>query len=242
MEGNATLFFAIPIEQKQCGSMMVSAVALEYKLDNILEILTISAFEKNGICYVIDENGSRLFNSQTDSALKDYNILNYLELASKDGKECADLIYEAMSSGADGVTTYYTKDGKQEYISYNPLGNGKWTLLLFVDGAILGENMNQFTTQVLVSCAVIVGFLIALSGLIFFRLNQIANRKRDEDVYSREKMLNLLIDRGNEIYMMYNKTDNILEYVSPNLERVIGWSRQEAESLFCGTYLNLGKK
>ena len=51
-------------------------------------------------------------------------------------------------------------------------------------------------------------------------------------VYNRERKLNLLIERGNEVYMMYNKTEGCLEYVSPNLESVMGWSRQEAEQLF----------
>ena len=77
------------MEKKQAGSENISAIALEYKLDNILEILTISAFERKGICYVIDQNGSRLFNTQADNAIKDYNIFSYLEYASKDGKkEC----------------------------------------------------------------------------------------------------------------------------------------------------------
>ena len=231
INGNATLFFAIPVEKKQAGSENISAIALEYKLDNILEILTISAFERKGICYVIDQNGSRLFNTQADNAIKDYNIFSYLEYASKDGKKSAEVIQDAMDSGTSGVTVY-TKDGHQEYISYNPLENGKWTLLLFVGGDIIGENMNRFSRNVFTSCAVIVGLLIIISGIVFFRLNQLANRKRDADVYNRERMLNLLIERGNEVYMMYNKTEGCLEYVSPNLESVMGWSRQEAEQLF----------
>ena len=99
-------------------------------------------------------------------------------------------------------------------------------------GDIIGENMNRFSRNVFTSCAVIVGLLIIISGIVFFRLNQLANRKRDADVYNRERMLNLLIERGNEVYMMYNKTEGCLEYVSPNLESVMGWSRQEAEQLF----------
>ena len=231
MNGNATLFFAIPVEKKEAGDGNTAAIGLEYKLDNILDILTISAFEKKGICYVVDRNGSRLFNTQSDIAIKDYNIFNYLEDASKDGGMSSEVIQAAMDSGADGVTVY-TKDGRQEYVSYNPLKNGKWTLLLFVGGDIIGENMNRFSRNVFTSCAVIVGLLIAISGFIFFRLNQIADRKRDADVYNRERMLNLLIDRGNEVYMMYNKTEGSLEYVSPNLESVMGWSRLEAEQLF----------
>lgn len=231
VNGNATLFFAIPVEKKEADSDNISAIALEYKLDNILDILTISAFEKKGMCYVIDRNGSRLFNTQSDNAIKDYNILNYLEYASKDGKQSAEVIQEAMDGGFSGVTVY-TKDGHQEYIGYNPLKNGKWTLLLFVGGDIIGENMNRFSRNVFTSCAAIIGLLIIISGFIFFRLNQTANRKRDADVYNRERMLNLLIDRGNEVYMMYNKTKSCLEYVSPNLESVMGWSRQEAEQLF----------
>ena len=231
VNGNATLFFAIPVEKKEADSDNISAIALEYKLDNILDILTISAFEKKGMCYVIDRNGSRLFNTQSDNAIKDYNILNYLEYASKDGKQSAEVIQEAMDGGFSGVTVY-TKDGRQEYIGYNPLKNGKWTLLLFVGGDIIGENMNRFSRNVFTSCAAIIGLLIIISGFIFFRLNQTANRKRDADVYNRERMLNLLIDRGNEVYMMYNKTKSCLEYVSPNLESVMGWSRQEAEQLF----------
>ena len=231
VNGNATLFFAIPVEKKYCGSLEVSAIALEYKVDNILDILTVSAFEKKGICYVIDQNGSRLFNTQSENALKDYNILNYLELVSDDGKNSAKEIEEAMVNGSTGVTIY-TNDGREEYICYNPLKNGKWTLLLVVDGEIIGENMNKFSRNVFTTCAVIVGVLILISGFVFFRLNQIADRKRDADVYNRERMLNLLIERGNEIYMMYNYTEGRLEYVSPNLERVMGWSRQDAEQLF----------
>ncbi|PNV62781.1 hybrid sensor histidine kinase/response regulator [Clostridium sp. chh4-2] len=231
VNGNATLFFAIPVDEKEADSDNISAIALEYKLDNILDILTISAFEKKGMCYVIDQNGSRLFNTQSDNAIKDYNILNYLEYASKDGRQSAEVIQEAMDGGFSGVTVY-TKDGHQEYIGYNPLKNGKWTLLLFVGGDIIGENMNRFSRNVFTSCAAIIGLLIIISGFIFFRLNQTANRKRDADVYNRERMLNLLIDRGNEVYMMYNKTKGCLEYVSPNLESVMGWSRQEAEQLF----------
>lgn len=234
VNGNATLFFAVPVEKKEVGSESISAIGLEYKLDNILDILTISAFEKKGICYVVDRNGSRLFNTQADNAIKDYNIFSYLEYASKDGKESAEAIQEAMDSGSSGVTVY-TKDKHQEYISYNPLENGKWTLLLFVGGDIIGENMNRFSRKVFTTCAVIVVLLIIISGVIFFRLNQNANRKRDADVYNRERMLNLLIDRGNEVYMMYNKTEGCLEYVSPNLESVMGWSRQEAEQLFAKT-------
>ena len=231
VNGNATLFFAIPVEKKQDSSGAISAIALEYKLDTILDILTISAFEKKGICYVIDQNGSRLFNTQTDKAIKDYNLFNYLEYASRDGKNSAEAIQAAMDSGLSGVTVY-TKDGSQEYISYTPLENGKWTLLLFVGGDIIGANMNHFSRNVFSTCAVIVFLLILISGFIFFRLNQIADRKRDADVYNRERMLNLLIDRGNEVYMMYNRTKRCLEYVSPNLESVMGWSRQEAEQLF----------
>lgn len=231
VNGNATLFFAIPVEKKQYGSTNISAIALEYKLDNILDILTISAFEKKAVCYVIDENGSRLFNTQAENAMKNYNIFNYLELVSKDGKNSAGVIQAAMDSGSSGVTVY-TKDGQQEYISYTPLENGKWTLLLFVGGDIIGENMNQFSRNVFTSCAAIVGLLLIISGFIFFRLNELANKKRDADVYNRERMLNLLIDRGNEVYMMYNKTEGCLEYVSPNLEGVMGWSRQDAEKLF----------
>ena len=92
VNGNATLFFAIPVEKKQDSSGAISAIALEYKLDTILDILTISAFEKKGICYVIDQNGSRLFNTQTDKAIKDYNLFNYLEYASRDGKNSAEAI------------------------------------------------------------------------------------------------------------------------------------------------------
>ena len=231
VNGNATLFLAIPVEKKQYGSGNISAIALEYRLDNILDILTISAFKKNGVCYVIDRNGSRLFNTQSDNAIKDYNIFNYLEHASKDGEKSAGIIQTAMDSGLSGVTVY-TKDGQQEYISYNPLENGKWTLLLSVGGDIIGANMNQFSRNVFMSCAVIVFLLIIISGFIFFRLNQIANQKRDADVYSRERMLNLLIERGNEVYMMYNRTAGYLEYVSPNLENVMGWNRQEAGQLF----------
>lgn len=75
--------------------------------------------------------GARLFNTQTDKAIKDYNLFNYLEYASRDGKNSAEAIQAAMDSGLSGVTVY-TKDGYQEYISYTPLENGKWTLLLFV--------------------------------------------------------------------------------------------------------------
>ena len=231
VNGNSTLFFAIPIESKQCGSVTVSALALEYHIENILDILTISAFDKKGICYVIDQSGTRLFNTQTENALENYNILDYLEKVSDSGKESADEIREAVKNRSTGVTIY-TKDRKKEYLCYNPLDDTGWTILLFVGGDTIGENMNRFSKNVFSACAFIVVLLIFICGIIFVRMNQVANRKRDEDVYNRERMLNLLIDRGNEIYMMYNVTEDRLEYVSPNLRRVMGWSRQDAEKLF----------
>lgn len=80
--------------------------------------------------------------------LKNYNILDYLEKVSDSGKESADEIREAVKNRSTGVTIY-TKDRKKEYLCYNPLDDTGWTILLFVGGDTIGENMNRFPECVL---------------------------------------------------------------------------------------------
>lgn len=76
--------------------------------------------------------------------------------------------------------------------------------------------------------AFMLGAILAGAGL-FAYLYRRSGRKlleKEDDIQNREQLFDILANNTNDVYLMLSTTDYTVEYVSPNIERVLGIARE----------------
>lgn len=90
-----------------------------------------------------------------------------------------------------------------------------------------GANMDTMIPFIIVNVIFLV-LLIAVGIFLYYRrINQSILRKKDIEIQYREQLFTLLVENTTEIYAMFSPKDYRVEYISPNIEQLLGISPQD---------------
>ena len=76
--------------------------------------------------------------------------------------------------------------------------------------------------------AVMLGAILAGAGLFAYMCRRSGRKllEKEDDIQNREQLFDILANNTNDVYLMLTTTDYTVEYVSPNIERVLGIARE----------------
>lgn len=229
--GEALTIFAVPVTENTYHDFVYSAIAISYNNDDLEEVLNVSAFSGEADCFIVYPDGRILF-SATPQEEEIYNYFSYLaenaRLASDDLSEMLDNI----ENNTSGILQYRLND-TEYYLVYQPVGFQDWTMLGIVEKNLVNANMNQVQYGTIIMLSVVFVMIAALIFILILNRNRRQLYDKDVELKYREQLFGMLADNTDDIFIMFSLGNFQAEYVSPNIERILGISAETIRNDIC---------
>ena len=228
------LVFASPKTQGSYRGFAYDAIAIAYYNDAVLKLLDNSAFEGNASNYVIYPDGRVVIDNSVNRKETVYNFIAMLREHSDLSEKQILALSDAFAQGSSG-NMRVTLGGTSYYLVYEGTAVQSWTMLGLVPVRIVNASLDKLwfrTAQIVAGITVGIAVLVIL--LIVRRGHANLRRKNTEISYRDElfKKLSLNVD---DVFLMLDAETAKVDYVSPNIERLLGipWreARQDARVL-----------
>ena len=107
-----------------------------------------------------------------------------------------------------------------------------WTILGIVPKSVVNANMNrlQYTTMAVMSS--IVGMLAVTALLLVVQSNRHKLRKKDQQLLARDELFSSLSRNVDDVFLMIDTGTGKVEYISPNVRRILGISTEAVQEDF----------
>ena len=228
------LAFICPETQGSYRGFAYDAIAIAYYNDAVLKLLDNSAFEGNASNYVIYPDGRVIIDNSVNRKETVYNFIAMLREHSDLSEKQVLALSDAFAQGSSG-NMRVTLGGISYYLVYEGAAVQNWTMLGLVPVRVVNAGLDKLwfhTIQIVAGITVGIAVLVIL--LIVRRGHANLRRKNTEISYRDElfKKLSLNVD---DVFLMLDAETAKVDYVSPNIERLLGipWKevRQDARVL-----------
>ena len=222
--------YAIKCRKHKYRSFNYEAIAVTFSNDNILDLLSISAFDSKSDNYVINGEGRIIFNGSSfrNTENRFYNVVNYLENNSDLTNQKLLSLEKSWTEGS--MITLSTKiEGVPYYVVSVPLEQSGWILVGMVDAGVVNKNISQLQNLTM-------GLGFSVSALLLFILfsivvtSYIKTKKRQQDeIMFRDSLFSDLSQNVNDVFVILEeKTDEVV-YVTPNIDSVLGVKEEDVK-------------
>ena len=222
--------YAIKCRKHKYRSFNYEAIAVTFSNDNILDLLSISAFDSKSDNYVINGEGRIIFNGSSfrNTENRFYNVVNYLEDNSDLTNQKLLSLEKSWTEGS--MITLSTKiESVPYYLVSVPLEQSGWILVGMVDAGVVNKNINQLQNLTM-------GLGFSVSALLLFILfsivvtSYIKTKKRQQDeIMFRDSLFSDLSHNVNDVFVILEeKTDEVV-YVTPNIDSVLGVKEEDVK-------------
>ena len=224
-DGQGITVFAVPVKERSYNGFGFSAIAVSYTNADIARSLNVDAFSGKAKCFVIRKDGDVLLSPQTGGGVF-ANYYVYLKAASDLSQEKLSRILDDWESGTPGLVSCRVGNEAQ-YILYQPVGYQDYVLLSVVPQSVVSAgflSVQHTTALVLVAIFLLIGIMV-IAPIIASNLKR--SRKSRTELQYREYMFGVLSNSVDDIFIMLDAKDNSVDYISPNIERLLGISHAE---------------
>lgn len=224
--GQEVTVFAVPAVHGEYKDFAYDAIAVSYTNADMASSLNVDAFSGKARCFVIHNDGQVLLSTQSGGNVFD-NYLIYLRAASDLEEERLAQIQNDWEKGDAGLLQCKIGD-VTHCILYQPVGYLDYVLLSVMPQSAISTgflSVQNTTIAVLIVIFLLIG--VTLAAMIAARIRRQSRRSRMELQY-RERMFDVLSGSVDDIFIMLNAEDQNVDYISPNIERLVGIPVKEA--------------
>ena len=222
--------YAIKCRKHKYRSFNYEAIAVTFSNDNILDLLSISAFDSKSDNYVINGEGRIIFNGSSfrNTENRFYNVVNYLEDNSDLTNQKLLSLEKSWTEGS--MITLSTKiESVPYYVVSVPLEQSGWILVGMVDAGVVNKNISQLQNLTM-------GLGFSVSALLLFILFPIVvtsyiktKKRQQDDIMFRDSLFSDLSQNVNDVFVILEeKTDEVV-YVTPNIDSVLGVKEEDVK-------------
>lgn len=202
------------------------AVGLCYSNQAIVETLKITAFSEQSAFYIVTEGGNIILTSKAGGSTG--NRFAYIKNGKNSTITDQDIakIVNDCKKGNSGVITYSLAD--QFYLYYSPVGYQNLILLGEVPVKVASKTLLEIqvkTSNVAIICAVLIA--VGVLAILVYRFIQ-ANKKSVRELRYRNSMFDALAVSINDIFLMIDAKTYRADFMSNNLERLLGITHKDA--------------
>jgi len=201
-------------------------------LSDVAEEFSFSFYNDTGFSYIVDQEGNILIRSSHKNS--NHTFLNVFDVVDLEGnsQSAVDEFRSSLKKGKRGVVRF-TGTGQQEYVyAYTPLaGIDGWYLISIIPNHVIMEQGDQILrSSQLFMFIIMVGIFVLVLFAILMWQNRRNMEKMDMEVRYREQMFNILANNTEDVFIMFDLEDRTVEYVSPNVARVLGIPAEEIKA------------
>ena len=221
------LVFACPKTQGSYRGFAYDAVAIAYYNDAVLRLLDSSAFQGNASNYVIYPDGRVVIDNSVNRKETIYNFIAMLRDHSDLSEEQILALSDNFAQGSSGNLKVKLGDTSY-YLVYEGTAVQGWSMVGLVPVNIVNASLDKLwfhTVQIVAGIAAGLALLIIL--LILRRSHNVLRRKNTEILY-RDELFQKLSRNVDDVFLMVDAKTSKVDYVSPNIERLLGVPENEA--------------
>ncbi|WP_418756892.1 response regulator [Gemmiger sp.] len=215
------LVFACPEIRGSYQGFAYNAIAVAYNNEAIVQVLDISAFQGSAICYVVHSDGRIVINGKANPEYAIYNLFavlqEYFDLTQAETRALAR-DFEQRNSGSTRVTL----DGVNYYLTYVSVNVQDWMLVSLVPADIVNAGMNTLQSRTVLIVTAFALCLAVLAILLILQKSHVKLRRKNTELLYREELFAKLSLNVDDVFMMVDAKTARVDYVSPNIERLLG--------------------
>ena len=222
------MVFAVPTEKGSYQGFDYEAIAVTYNNKDLVDSLKISAFEGHGSTFAVLPDGRVVLDSSSADMRGVHNILAMLKNSAGFTAEQVDALQDSFASGESG-NLEFSIHGVSYYMVYGSASFQNWTILGIAPKSVVNANMNrlQYTTMAVMSGTT--GMLAVAALLLVVQSNRQKLRKKDQQLLAREELFSNLSRNVDDVFLMIDTETRKVEYVSPNVQRILGLSPEAVQ-------------
>ena len=228
------LAFICPETQGSYRGFAYDAIAIAYYNDAVLKLLDNSAFEGNASNYVIYPDGRVVIDSSVNRKETIYNFIAMLREHSDLSEKQILELSNAFAQGSSG-NLRVTLGGISYYLVYEGTAVQNWTMLGLVPVRVVNAGLDKLwfhTIQIVAGITVGIAVLVIL---MIVRRGHANLRRKNTEISYRDELFKKLSLNVDDVFLMLDAETAKVDYVSPNIERLLGipWKevRQDARVL-----------
>ena len=220
------MVFAIPAKQSSYRGFDYEAIAITYNNSDMVNALKISAFAGQASTYAVLPDGRIAVDNSSEAMDNVHNLFVLLEESKSLTDDQITALQQDFLSGNSG-SLLFKINGVSNYLVYESANFQNWTVVGIVPTDVVNSSMNklQSTTMLVVS-----GIAIALAVmllLLVIQQNRQKLRRKDNELLARDELFSKLSVNVDDVFLMVDANDLRVEYVSPNIEKLVGISEQQ---------------
>ena len=228
------LAFICPETQGSYRGFAYDAIAISYYNDAVLRLLDNSAFEGNASNYVIYPDGRVVIDNSVNRKETIYNFIAMLRDHSDLSEEQITELSNAFAQGSSGNLKVKLGDTSY-YMVYEGTAVQSWTMVGLVPVSIVNASLDELWFHTVQIVAGIVAGLALLVILLIVRRSHTTLRRKNTEISYRDELFQKLSLNVDDVFLMLDAQTSKVDYVSPNIERLLGipWRevRQDARVL-----------
>ena len=228
------LAFICPETQGSYRGFAYDAIAIAYYNDAVLKLLDNSAFEGNASNYVIYPDGRVIIDNSVNRKETVYNFIAMLREHSDLSEKQILALSDAFAQGSSG-NMRVTLGGISYYLVYEGAAVQNWTMLGLVPVRVVNAGLDKLwfhTIQIVAGITVGIAVLVIL---LIVRRGHANLRRKNTEISYRDELFQKLSLNVDDVFLMLDAETAKVDYVSPNIERLLGipWreARQDARVL-----------
>ncbi len=222
------MVFAVPTAKGSYQGFAYEAIAITYNNKDLVDSLKISAFEGHGSTFAVLPDGRVVLDSSSADMSGVHNILAMLKNSAGFTAEQITALQKAFAAGKRG-NLEFSINGISYYMVYGSASFQNWTIVGIVPKNVVNANMNrlQYTTMAVMTG--IVSMLAVAVLLLVVQRNRQKLRKKDQQLVAREELFSSLSRNVDDVFLMIDTGTGKVEYISPNVRRILGISPEAAQ-------------
>ena len=215
------LAFICPETQGSYRGFAYDAIAISYYNDAVLRLLDNSAFEGNASNYVIYPDGRVVIDNSVNRKEIIYNFIAMLRDHSDLSEEQILALSDDFAQGRSGNLKVKLGDTRY-YLVYEGTAVQNWTMVGLVPVSIVNANLDMLWFRTAQIVAGIAAGLALLIILLIVRRNHTTLRRKNTEILYRDELFQKLSLNVDDVFLMLDTKTSKVDYVSPNIERLLG--------------------
>ena len=222
------LAFICPKAQGSYRGFAYDAIAIAYYNDAVMRLLDNAAFQGNASNYVIYPDGRVVIDNSVNREETIYNFIAMLRDHSDLSEEQILALSDDFARGSSGNLRVKLGDTSY-YLVYEGTAIQSWTMLGLIPVSIVNASLDELwfrTVQIVAGIAA--GFAL-LVILLIVRQSHVILRRKNTEISYREELFQKLSMNVDDVFLMLDAKTSKVDYVSPNVERLLGIPWKEVQ-------------
>lgn len=198
-------------------------VQSEHPVSLISEEFSLSFYNDEGYSNIINRDGKILVRSDNVKNNRTFN--NIFDIIDYSGNDDENLhkFQVSLSEGKSGAVHF--KYRNEDYVyTYVPLeSTDGWYLVSIIPNVVIMKNSSEIIKDSWIFFVIIilnVSVFVAFALTIIYTRRQL--KKKDGEIKCHENLFDIFSKDTNEVFLMLSADNFSVEYVSPNVERILG--------------------